>query len=245
MSRMFRVLRQIIGVAIINIKAIQRQPLWIVQSIIAASAWALTMYAWGSTRALENLVLVYIVAGSWALGMNTVAQSIGWEKLDLIYDSNVASPLTLPIYFLGKIMGLAPYFLVNLVISMAVAAMIGMRLLLLLPLMFVAVVSMILGSFLSLSIILRLKTPTNISAITNTLRTFTLFLPPVYYPITFLPALLRETSLVIPTVSLMEMARWVIHTQTECDPILSFISLLSWLSVSVLLVAKKLKWGSE
>lgn len=242
---MFRVLRQIIGVAVINIKAIQRQPLWIVQSIISASAWALIMYAWGSTRALENLVLVYIIAGSFALGMNTVAQSIGWDRLDLIYDSNVASTITLPIYFLGKIMGLAPYFLVNLFISMAVAAAIGMRLLLLLPLMFVAVVSMILGSFLSLSIILRLKTPTNISAITNTLRTFMLVLPPVYYPLAFLPTLLRETSLVIPTVSLMEMARWVTHTPTACDPILSFVSLLSWLSVSVLLVAKKLKWGSE
>ena len=89
---MFRTIRQIIGVAIINIKAIQRQPLWIVQSIISASAWALTMYAWGSTRALENLVLVYIVAGSFALGMNTVAQSIGWERLDLIYDSNDHHP---------------------------------------------------------------------------------------------------------------------------------------------------------
>ena len=242
---MFRTIRQIIGVAIINIKAIQRQPLWIVQTTISVSAWALTMYAWGSTRALDNLVLVYIVAGSWALGMNTVAQSIGWERLDLIYDSNVASTITLQIYFLGKIMGLAPYFLVNLVISMAVAATTGMRLLLFLPLMFVAVVSLILGSFLSLSIILRLKTPTNISAITNTLRTLTINLPPLYYPLAFLPGMLREASLIIPTVSLMEMARWVIHTPTECDPILSFISLLSWLSVSVLLVAKKLKWGSE
>ena len=242
---MIRTIRQILGVAAIRIKGIQRQPLWMVQSIIGVSAWALTMYAWGSARALENLVLVYIIAGSWALGLNTVAQSIGWERVDLIYDSNVASPITLPIYFLGQIVGLTPYFLVNLVMSMAVAATIGMKLSLLLPLMFVAVVSMILGSFLSLSIILRLKNPTNISAITNPLYTFTIFLPPVYYPSAFLPALLRETSLVMPTVSLMEIARWVTYTPTACNPILSFISLLSWLSVSTLLVAKKLKWGSE
>ncbi|NIO38437.1 ABC transporter permease [Candidatus Bathyarchaeota archaeon] len=242
---MIRTIRQILGVAAIRIKGIQRQPLWMAQSIIGVSAWALTMYAWGSTRALENLVLVYIVAGSWALGLNTVAQSIGWERVDLIYDSNVASSITLPIYFLGQIVGLTPYFLVNLVMSIAVAATIGMKLSLLLPLMFVAVVSMILGSFLSLSIILRLKNPTNISAITNPLYTLTIFLPPVYYPLAFLPALLRETSLVMPTVSLMEMARWVTYTPTACNPILSLISLLSWLSVSTLLVAKKLKWGSE
>ena len=76
-----------------------------VQSIIGVSAWALTIFAWGNTRALENLVLVYIVAGSWGLGLNIVAQSIGWEKVDCIYDSNVASPITLPIYFVGLIIG--------------------------------------------------------------------------------------------------------------------------------------------
>lgn len=242
---MIRVMRQILGVAAIHFKGIQRQPLWIVQAIISVSAWALIMYTWGNTRALENLVLVYIVAGSWALGMNTVAQSIGWERLGFIYDSNVASPLTLPIYFIGLTLGLTPYFLVNLGMALAMAVAIGMQLSFLLPMLLVAVVSMVLGSFLSLSIILRLKNPTNISAITNCLRTLTIFLPPVYYPLAFLPALLKEVSLVIPTVSLMEISRWMTNTPTACDPILSFISLLSWLSASTVLVGKKLRWGSE
>jgi ABC-2 type transport system permease protein len=242
---MIRVIRQILGIAVIHLKGIQRQPLWLVQSIIGVSAWALTMYAWGSTRALENLVLVYIVAGSWALGLNMVAQSIGWEKVDFIYDSNVASPVTLPIYFLGMIAGETPYFLVNLIMGLAMGAVIGMQLSLLLPMMLVAVISTILGSFLSLSIILRLKNPTNISSITNPLYTLTIFLPPVYYPLTFLPTMLKEISLVVPTVSLMEIARWITMTPTACNPILSFISLLAWLSVSTLLVFKKLKWGSE
>jgi ABC-2 type transport system permease protein len=238
-------MRQILGVAAIHLKGIQRQPLWMFQSIIGVSAWALTMYAWGSTRALENLVLVYIVAGSWALGLNTVAQSIGWERVDFIYDSNVASPITLPIYFLGKIVGLAPYFLVNLGMALAMAAAIGMQLSILLPMLLVAVVSTILGAFLSLSIILRLKNPTNISSITNPLYTLTIFLPPVYYPLAFLPAGLKEASLVIPTVSLMEISRWITNTPTACNPMLSFIFLLSWLSASTVLVAKKLRWGSE
>jgi ABC-2 type transport system permease protein len=242
---MIKAVRQILGVAAIHIKGIQRQPLWMVQSIIGVSAWALTMYAWGGTDALENLVLVYIVAGSWALGLNLVAQSIGWERVDFIYDSNVASPITLPIYFLGLIVGEIPYFMVNLVMALAVAAAIGMQLSLLLPIMLVAVVSTILGSFLSLSIILRLKNPTNISSITNPLYTLTIFLPPVYYPLTFLPSLLREASLAIPTVSLMEISRWMIHTPTACNPILSLISLLAWSLVSALLVFKKLRWGSE
>jgi len=242
---MTKVIRQILGVAAIHLKGIQRQPLWMAQSIIGVSAWALTMYAWGSTRALENLVLVYIVAGSWALGLNTVAQTIGWERVDFIYDSNVASPITLPIYFLGLIAGETPYFLVNLIMAFAVAAAIGMQVSLLLPMVLVAVVSTILGTFLSLSIILRLKNPTNISSITNPLYTLTIFLPPVYYPLTFLPAPLKEACLTIPTVSLMEVARWITHTPTACNLTWSFISLLAWLSVSTLLVVKKLKWGSE
>lgn len=242
---MIRTIRQIVGVAAIHLKGIQRQPLWIVQSIIGVSAWALTMYAWGSTGALENLVLVYIVAGSWALGLNMVAQSIGWERVDFIYESNVASPITLPVYFLGLVVGETPYFLVNLVMALAMAATIGMPLTFLLPMILVAVVSAILGSFVSLSIILRLKNPTNISSITNPLYTLTIFLPPVYYPLTFVPAQLREASLAIPTVSLMEIARWTTNIPTACSPILSFVSLLSWLGVSTLLVAKKLRWGSE
>ena len=245
MIRLVGVVRQILGVAAIHLKGIQRQPLWIVQSVIGVSAWALTMYAWGSTRALENLVLVYIVAGSWALGLNTIAQTVGWERVDLIYDSNVASPITLPIYFLGLVAGELPYFLVNLVMALAVATTIGMQLLLLLPMVLVAVLSAILGSFLSLSIILRLKNPRNISAITNPLYTLTIFLPPVYYPLTLLPALLKELSLVIPTVSLMEMARWSTNFPTACNPSLFIISLLAWSAVTTLLVAKKLKWGSE
>lgn len=203
------------------------------------------MYAWGSTRALENLVLVYIVAGSWLLGLNIVAQNIGWEKVDFIYDSNVASPITLPVYFLGMVVGEIPYFLVNLVMALTMAAAIGMQLSLLLPMVLIAMVSTLLGSFLSLSVILRLKNPTNISSITNPLYTLTVFLAPVYYPLAFLPPVLREITLILPTASLMEMARWVTQTPTACNPILSFISLLVWLSIGTLLVARKLKWGSE
>lgn len=242
---MINLVRQVMGIAVIQFKGIQRQPLWIVQSIFSVSAWALTMYAWGSTSALENLVLVYIVAGSWLLGLNIVAQNIGWEKVDFIYDSNVASPITLPLYFLGQVVGETPYFLVNLVMALIMAAAIGMQLILLLPMVLIAMVSTLLGSFLSLSVILRLKNPTNISSITNPLYTLTIFLPPVYYPLGFLPSVLKEISLIVPTVSLMEMARWVTQTPTTCNPILSFVSLLVWLSISTLLVARKLKWGSE
>lgn len=242
---MISLLRQILGIAAIQFKGIQRQPLWIGQSIFSVAAWALTMYAWGSTRALENLVLVYIVAGSWLLGMNMVAQNIGWEKVYFVYDSNVASPITLPVYFLGQVVGETPYFLVNLVMALAMAAAIGMQLSLLLPMALIAMVCTLLGSFLSLSVILRLKNPTNISSITNPLYTLTTFLPPVYYPLAFLPPVLKEVALLVPTVSLMEMARWVTHTPTACDPILSLVSLLVWLSITTLLVARKLKWGSE
>lgn len=242
---MISVLRQILGVAAIHIKGIQRQPLWMAQSIIGVSAWALVMYAWGSTQALENLVLVYIVAGSWALGLNTVAQSIGWERVGFVYDSNVASPITLPIYFLGTIVGEAPYFLVNLVMALVMAVAIGMQLSFLIPMLLVAGVSTILGAFLSLSIILRLKNPTNISSITNPLYTLTIFLPPLYYPLAFLPGLLKEASLVIPTVALMELSRLMTNMPTACDPILSVLTVLSWSLASTVLLAKKLKWGSE
>jgi len=242
---MIGMFRQVFGIAVMCFKGIQRQPLWIVQSIMAASGLTLALFAWGSTHALENLVLAYFIAGSWALGLNLVGQTIGWERVYHVYDSNVASSITLPIYFLGLVMGHLPYFLVNVTMSIVIAIIVGMGLLSLLPLLLVSVVSTILGAFLALSAILRLKNPTNISSITNPLVTLTTILPPVYYPLYFLPPLVREASLAMPTVSLMEVARLVTNTPATCNPILSIASLLSWLTICTVLVLRKLKWGSQ
>jgi len=238
-------LRQILGVAVLNGKWIQRQPLWMVQSFIMVLGLAITLFAWGSEAALRNLVIAYFIAGAWSLGLNVVAQIIGWDRVHFFYESYIASSITLPVYFMGAILASMPFFLVNITPAMALALLLQMDISFLGPTLLLSSVSIVLGAFTSLSIILRLKKPTNISAITNPLNTLTITLPPVYYPLATLPSVWRELALIVPTVSLMELGRWFAQIPTASNPVLLLASLLSWLILVTLLVGKRLKWGLE
>jgi len=238
-------LRQILGVAVLNGKWIQRQPLWIFQGVIMVLGLAVTLFAWGSEAALRNLVIAYLITGAWGLGLNIVAQIIGWNRVESDYEFYVASPITLPVYFLGTILGSMPFFLINLIPAIIFAIVLKMDVVFLPVLLLLSSISLVVGAFMSLSIILRLKNPTNISAITNPLYTLTTILPPVYYPLSLLPPIWKELALFVPTVPLMELGRWLAHIPIGYSPVFSLISLLSWLFIATILVAKKLKWGLE
>lgn len=237
--------RQILGVAVLNGKWIQRQPLWMLQGFIMVLGLAITLFAWGSEAALRNLVVAYFIAGAWSLGLNIVAQIIGWDRVHLFYESYVASPITLPVYFVGAVLASMPFLLVNAAPAVALALLLQMDVSFLAPTLLLSAVSIVLGAFTSLSIILRLKRPTNISAITNPLNTFTVILPPVYYPLATLPPIWRKIALIVPTVSLMELGRWFAQVPTASTPILCSMSLLFWLAMVAILVGRRLKWGLE
>jgi len=240
-----KLLRQILGIAVINGKWILRQPLWIVQSFIGVIGMTITLFAWGNNPALSNLVIAYLIVGSWSLGLNIVAQTIGWQRVDHVYEAYVASPISLPIYFTGTIIGSMPFFSAHLTTAIAVSLLCKMDISFVPIVLLISLVSLILGAFLSLSIILRLKNPTNISAITNPLQTLTTTLPPIYYPLTFVQPTLRELALIMPTVPLMEIGRWIASMPTGLNLAFSLVSLVAWIAIVTLLVAKKLKWGLE
>ena len=238
-------IRQILGIAVLNGKWILRQPLWIFQSFIGVIGLTITLFAWGSSLALNNLVVAYLIIGSWGLGLNIVAQTIGWNRVGRVYESYVASPITLPIYFVGTIFGSIPFFAAHLSSAIVISLLCQMDLIFIPVALLLSLLSLILGAFLSLSIILRLKNPTNISAITNPLNTLTTILPPIYYPLSFLHPVLRELALAVPTVPLMEIGRWLANISSSQNILLPFISLIAWIAIVTVLVAKKLKWGLE
>lgn len=242
---MIEKLRQILGVAVLNGKFIQRQPLWIFQGFIMVLGLAMTLFAWGSEAALRNLVIAYFITGAWSLGLNIVAQVIGWDRVHLLYESHVASSITLPVYFMGTVLASLPFFLVNVIPAIVMALILQMDVSFLAPTLLLSAASIVIGAFTSLSIILRLKNPTNISAITNPLNTLTTILPPVYYPLALIPPMWRELALIVPTVSLMELGRWFAQIPIASNPVFSLASLLSWLTIATILVARKLKWGLE
>ncbi len=242
---MMEKVRQILGVAAIESAWVRRQPLWIFQSLVFVIGLIMTLFAWGGEAALKNLMVAYLVIGGWSIGLNTIGQIIGWGRINLTYEFFVASPVTLPIYFAGVVVGIMPYLLIQVVPAFVIAAILNVNFSMFALLLPLSATSLLIGTFTSLSIILRLKNPTNISAITNPLLTFFTFLPPVYYPLTALPSMIRPIVIAIPTVSLMEVGRWSAGVPIGCDLTLSLTSFASWLILTIALVVKKLKWGLE
>ena len=238
-------LRQIIGVAYIESRWIRKQPLWMVQGVIFTIGFIMVMFAWGRIEALRNLAIAYVIVGAWSQGLNIVAQNMGWNRVEQEYERLVASPVTLPVYFMGVVVGTSPFMIINVVPGVILAILVGMDILSFIVLFLLSPIALVLGAFLSLSIILRMKNPTNISSITNPLLTITNILPPVYYPIGILPPVLKEIALAVPTVSLVEMGRWIVGSNPTYDVMYPLAILAGWLIALTLLVSRKLKWGLE
>ncbi len=245
--KMLQAFRQILGVAYIESRWIKRQPLWIVQGVIGAIGFIIILFAWGGVEALRRLVVAYIIVGAWGQGLNIVAQVIGWNRIYGEYERLVASPVTLPIYFIGIVLGTSPFLIVNIIPAIVLAIIANVNLTSFLCVLLLAPIALILGSFLSLSIILRIKNPTNISAITNPLYTLTVVLPPVYYPAYILPSIIREIGLLVPTASLVEIGNYLLKPNPNAyySTIYSIIVTVLWLIVTIYLTVRKMKWGLE
>ncbi len=238
-------IKRIIGIAYLESRWIKRQPLWIFQGIIGSIGFILILFAWGHLEALKNLIAAYVIAGAWSQGLNIVAQAIGWSRIGREYERYVASPVTLADYFIGIILATSPFMLISLIPATILAIIVGIDLYSFLLLLMLIPIALTIGAFLSLSIILRIKNPTNISAITNPLNTFTIVLPPVYYPLTIVPPSLRIICLIMPSVSLVEIGRWIILHKTACHFAYPLLIIIIWLIVLTILLSRRLKWGLE
>ncbi len=242
---MIEKLRQTLGMAYLEAISIKRQPLWMVQGIMGTIGFIMAMFAWGRMEALRNLAIAYVIVGAWGQGVNIVAQTVGWNRVGREFERLVASPVTLPVYFVSVVIGTSPFLFVNVVPAAILAIVVGMNLSSFLALFLLAPVALMLGAFLSLALILRMKNPTNISAITNPLNTITVMLPPVYYPASILPPVLREVALIVPTVSLTELGRWITGSSLTYDIIYPISAVAVWLIALTLLMSRKLRWGLE
>ena len=237
---------RIVGVAYKQLILFRRQWMWIAQSLVSTVGLVLIFTAWGGVEAARHMVVVMLVVGGWSVGLNIAAQTIGWEKVSSEYEKYIASPLTPAEYLLGSVLGaFVPFFLSELPLIVAVAALAGVSLSSLALVMFLSIVGMFLGLFLSLSIVLRIKNPMNISAITNPLQTLTTMLPPVYYSPLALPEPLRSVCVAIPTTVLVDLGR-ALSGQAFAYPVwASLLSLLVWLATTAILMLRKLEWGLE
>lgn len=237
---------RILGVAYGQLVVFRRQWMWIAQSLISVVGLIAIFSLWGGWEALRHMVVVLLVISGWNVGLNISAQSIGWDRVSNEYERRVASPLTPLEYLVGSILGaFIPFFVseIPLVVLFAAMAGIGVQGVLLLTLL--SVVATFLGLFLSLSIVLRIRNPMNVSAVTNPLQTLTTMLPPVYYTPLLLPEPLRTACAAIPTTALVDLGR-ALSGQAAAYPIwLSAASIAVWTVTTFTLMKYRFKWGHE
>jgi len=241
-----RALWRVVGVAYANLVVFKRQWMWIASSVVSTLGMVLMLSFWGGPQALRHLVVALAVAGSWSLGLNVAAQNIGWDRVSNEYERRVASPLSPLEYVLGTLLGSTlPFLATDVPLVLALAALVGLSLRGVALVILLSIVGMFLGLFLSLSIVLRVRSPMNISAITNPLQMLTTALPPVFYSPAALPEPLRTACAAIPTTALVDLGR-ALTGQAAAYPVpLSAASVAAWLTATVLLVAMRMRWGLE
>ncbi|MCC6047208.1 MAG: ABC transporter permease [Desulfurococcaceae archaeon] len=241
-----RTLWRTLGAALLNFTVFRRQWMWIVQNIMFSLGVLLLALGWGGSAAVRVLIPVYIVISGWGFGLNIIAQFVGYDRISKEWERLVASPLKLVEYFIGLTVGTSPPLLTGILVLMVLMVVWGFDLtpavVVALP---VSLIAMVLGAFLSLAIVLRIRNPVNISAVTNPLATLTTFLPPVLYPPAMIPEPLRTASVVVPTVALAEVTKFLSLGVSTLPVELCTASIVVWLVVTAIATLKVLKWGLE
>ena len=235
---------RILGVAVLTSRWVIRQPLWLLQAVIFTIGFLILMFAWGGVEAVKNLALLLVVSGFWTLGLNIVAQDYGWNRIMRIDQMFIASPVSLFEYFIGILVGLTIYNLLFIILSMLLLWY--LNILYVFPLLILlGLIDLVLGSFIGLIAVLRVKNPTNISAITNPLSTLTTILPPVYYPSTLLPYPLNKLASLIPPATLMEIARGASGFATSLSLMEAILIIMGWIVLTTIVLSRLVTWGRE
>jgi len=237
---------RILGVAYEQYVLFKRQWMWLAQSVIASAGLAILFSVWGGLEALRHIAVVLAVVGGWGVGINVAAQFIGWDKVSESYEKRVASPLTPIEYLVGSVLGsMLPFMISEAPLAALIWFMAGLSALSLLLLLLLAVAATFVGLFLALAIVLRIKSPMNISAVTNPLHTLTTMLPPVYYPPTMVPEPIRSFCAAIPTTALVDLGRAMSGQPAAYPATVSALSVAAWMIAALLLTKFKFRWGLE
>ncbi len=232
------------GIAYLTSRWIRRQPLWLVQDAFIVIGFAILMFVWGGIQGLKNVFVAWFVAGAWGMGIGLVAQSIGWDRIGKVTDMFIASPVKpwhyVVGYFIPALIFIAVdfIFMLPLIIYLNAWNIVIASLLAVLPLLMIS-------NFLGLVIVMRIKKPTNISAITNPLNMILVILPPVFYPADILPMGMRYGVMLIPTAAGAELARQLSGLSTWNNMWYPAMVLVAWVIIGVVTSAKTVKWGME
>jgi len=81
MRRLIMFLRGVLGVAMLDVAPLLRQPGWMIQEASMTIAFIIMLWALGGSFGLKNALIGMIVATIFGVGVNLIGQSIGYDKI--------------------------------------------------------------------------------------------------------------------------------------------------------------------
>jgi ABC-type multidrug transport system permease subunit len=237
---------RVLGVAGFYFVWIRRQWMWIIQAILMPLGLIFIVYGWAGVEGVKLIIPIFIVTSMWGFGLNIIGQSVGYDRITREWERIIASQLTLGEYFAGMILGMLPLGLADIAPLVAIAILWRFDIKLILLALVLSPLAMAIGAFFSLAIVLRIKHPMNISAITNPLYFLTTFLSPVFYPSSILPEPVRTGVLAVPTASFAEIIRaFMAELYASRQVYYAGLSILAWLILTAIATKRALKWSLE
>lgn len=237
-------LRRVLGVAALESRWIIRQPAWLLQDLFLVAAFAILLWAWGGGYAARSVVIAWMIAGAWGLGVNMVGQIVGESRMTGLYGLYVASPLRPAEYLAGIMLS----SLLPLPVSVAALTLLAgmLHAVGLVPAALAGGLMLLPSSVgLGLAIAMRVRKPTNIAAVTNPVTLVLTMLPPVFYPLRALPAALRPLALLVPTSAAAELARSLAGYLPAYSPQVPALVLAAWDVALVAAASRLIRWGHE
>ncbi len=235
-------LRLVLGIAYLTSRWIIRQPLWLIQNVAITIGFFILLYAWGGRLGVSNFVIGAVVAGMWGVGVNLVGQDVGLYRLTRIYEMFVATKLK-PIHLVLGVFTSSLAFEISSLIAYLSVAVAFNALRELMAALAVGLGELMLATFLGLVIAMRVSSATNISAVTNPLSSILQVLPPVFYPASLIPGIIRYAVMAIPTAAAAELARQLSGIGSALPIYVPTASLCVWIAATALAANKVIRWG--
>lgn len=241
-------IRQLYGItAIYAIPLIKRNPIWMVTSLIIPFSFVVMFYFIGGKDLSVQAPIGALTALTFNAGLVNLPQYMLMSKSHKLHYYFISAPISPILYnsacavamFLPMIPGLIIMILFCYILGahFSIAGTVALILTILLTWM----VGSLLGFYMEISV----SNFMYISAIANTAGLLLETLPPVYYPLSYVPFAWRNALMLIPTVSSARLMRWALGTikVPTAEVALAFVILCVYILVFAILVQKKAEWA--
>jgi ABC-2 type transport system permease protein len=229
---------RIISSAVFMSLSYQKEPLAFISDLIIPLIIFMIVQL-GTGKGAESLVGI-LVAIAWSSGSFALARKLAQYRVWRLMDMFIASPVK-PLEFAlaSALAHLTILILPATVITIIMILLQGISLTALASIVLSIIISWFVGTSFGLYMYGRLADPLRISSVANLLNLLIILIPPVLYPISFLPSNIQLASIIIPTVSLKLLALHLIGVETGIPFYLPLVIVIIYLIIFMILAIRE------